>query len=86
MQPKQFKYLYRTFTPVRRFSEREQAEGIRLPLRSTGIGRYAWCQPNTWDHEKFYEKARKAGSGNYDVFLYHGKEVVPGENELFFLD
>jgi len=86
MQPKQFKYLYRTFTPVRRFTKSEEAAGIKLPLKSTGIGNYDWCQTNTWDHTKFYERAQKAGAGDYDVFLFHGKEVVPCENELFFLE
>lgn len=86
---KKFKYLGMYFTPLRQFTPRENALGIGLPFRSVGISNYGgdlnnWVSAG-WSHEAFYEKAKAAGAGELDVFLWRGKTVVPCSNELFEL-
>ena len=86
---KSFKLYGQLFTPVRKLTEAEQILGIGLPLRSTGISNYDNFSnhiSSEWNYEKFYEKAKKVGAGEIDVFLMNKKiTVVPGTNELFEL-
>ncbi|GAB3024490.1 hypothetical protein GCM10027051_31440 [Niabella terrae] len=87
---KPFMYLNRGFFPLRKFKPEEKSRGFAAIGLSTGITVNPKLGvrkrlPGTWDYEQFYEQARRAGAGDYDVFLMNGKPVVPSNRELFYL-
>ena len=87
MKLKTFKFLGETFKPIRQFSLNEgnifeitpYLKGLKNNEKFTNYdgGKWSW--------QEFYNKAKKAGAGEIDVFEMKGKNVVPCKNELFEL-
>lgn len=72
--------------PKRKLTREENSLGINLPLSSLGVSNYDFRPNDTpWDYDEFYKVAKENGSGDMDVFICKGVEVIPGTNELFHL-
>lgn len=87
MTNKNFKFLGKTFKPIRQFVRNEGNIFIITPYL-VGLGnnkKFTNYDGGKWNWQKFYDAAKKNGAGQIDIFEMEGKNVVPCENELFEL-
>lgn len=71
-----FEYKGLHFEGIRRLSLKERKNVSDWTINSM-------LTPNGWDYQDFYEHAKKADCNAYDLFMFEGKVVLPGEKCLF---
>lgn len=82
-----FTYLGETFQPCRQFTKKELKGCIG---RSTGfysdnvIHKLNYVT-NKYNYNEFYKAAKEVGADQCDIFLWHGKQIIPCSYELFYL-
>lgn len=74
---KTFKYLGYTFTPVRQFTEKENALGLRLPISHLDKPRLnVNGKDNQFNHDDFYKAAKTANADQIDIFEMADETLV----------
>lgn len=84
-----FTYLGETFQPYRQFTKKELKGCIG---RSTGfhskndraVDKLNFVT-NDYNYNEFYKAAKEVGADQCDIFLWHGKQIIPCSYELFYL-
>ncbi len=82
MELKEFKYLNRTYKPLKTLKGKE-SDFFEI-CKHQGTVEFT---PQKWNYNKFYEIAKKNGAGKIDIFIINVKgieyQVIPGTNYLF---
>lgn len=71
---KSFIYQGETFTPL---SQCDGSNWILHTMKEQKLADITNIFPNGWSHKDFYDAARKAGCGDYDIFIHNGNECLP---------
>lgn len=85
-----FTYLGETFQPCRQFTKKE----LKGNCLGRGTGFHNQNEravdklnfvTNDYNYNEFYKVAREVGANQCDIFLWHGKQIIPCSYELFYL-
>ena len=76
-----FEAFGHTFTPKRKFRKGETFDVVLSKVTMIGIDNR---NGSKWNYNTFYKIAKKAGCGDFDIYIMDGKiQVTPAWHELY---